>query len=81
MSEKGAGLPIQSNPIDNPIQSIHIWTIDNPRYDNRLFGSQSNRNNQSIIYHRFFWIVFGLIIRVLRLIFVCIFDIPPWKLQ
>ena len=33
------------------------------------------------MYHRFFLIVFGLIIRVLRLIFVCIFDIPPWKLQ
>ena len=48
------GLPIQSNPIDNPIQSIHIWTIENPRLDYRLLGSQSNRNSQSIISSMFF---------------------------
>ena len=52
---------------------------------------QSNRWQSSIIdchifyrldYYRSVFIdFFGLIIRVLRLIFVCIFDIPLWKLQ
>ena len=63
------GLPIQSNPIDNPIQSIHIWTIENPRLDNRLLGSQSNRNSQSTISSMFldcffdcFWIVFWIVL-------------------
>ena len=57
----------------NPIQSIHIWTIENPRLDNRLLGSQSNRNSQSII-SSMFLDCFGLFLDCFGLFFGLFLD-------
>ena len=76
----------QSNPTQSTIQSNRSIfgqsTIQGRTIDYLVHNPIEIINPSYIIdFFGFFWIVFGLIIRVLRLICVCIFDIPPWKLQ